>query len=244
MTVGSDTQMRGMDSDSRSVAAWLSSAVVITLAVLVALASTTGVGMAASWFDEQRILALVVLVTAGLFVRLLLPVPRRDAAAAMLAVLALGVLSCTLAVRPYIAAVEWSVYCLMGFLIVSARVTGPRRSRGRSRWRAPSFPRRLSPASWPTSVGAAAGFPRGCRDTARRLQQPPLPRAVAGSDDSPTSAGDLQRAPSTFWRACLAVVAALWWMCIIGSGSRAGLDCHLPRCGRRFRSSVWKDEGG
>jgi hypothetical protein len=51
----------------------------------------------------------------------------------------------------------------------------------------------------------------------------------------------MQRAPSAFWRVCLGVVAALWWMCFIGSGSRTGWiaitfcrgrSCSLLRCGR------------
>jgi len=222
VTVGFDTQARGIESTPRSVAAWLSGAVAITLAVLVALASTTGVGIAASWFDEQRILALVVLVTAGLFVRLLLPVPRRDAAAAMLTVLALGVLSCILAVRPFTAAVDWSVYCLMGLLIVSARVTKPSTVET-----AAAVACAILPTAYCTGVMAnyvsalLLEFPVGAETLLVGFSNPRFPAQLQVLT-IPLLPLALQRAPSTFWRVCLAVVAALWWMCFIGSGSRTG----------------------
>ena len=99
----------------------LSFAPLIALVCVIALSSTTGVGIGASWFDEQRILCSIALIVASITVlaRNVTSYPGRPGWALVI-VLTLGAMSSIVAIRPYVASLDWAVYCLMGIVVVYA----------------------------------------------------------------------------------------------------------------------------
>jgi O-antigen ligase len=140
----------------------------------------------------------------------------------MAAALALGLVSSMLASRSYVATAEWSVYGLMALLMMSARAT--------QKWTLQSTVALVGvivPAAYVTGVMAnyvsalLLVFPIGAETLLVGFSNPRFPAQLQVLT-IPLLPLAMQRAPSPFWRACLAVVAALWWMCFIGSGSRTG----------------------
>ena len=219
-------------------------ALVVALPALVAFISTTGIGVGASWFDEQRIILLVALAVAALLARLPRPAPIGKATALLAVALALGLLSSALAPRPYVAAVDWSVYCLMALLILSARATQSSTVETTA-----ALAGAIVPAAYVTGVMAnyvsalLLDFPVGAETLLVGFSNPRFPAQLQVLT-IPLLPLAMQRAPTAFWRVCLAVVAALWWMCFIGSGSRTGWIAILCAAVARCRSSVRKDDGG
>jgi len=207
---------------SRQVEAWGSCAFIVLIVTAVAIASTTGVGVGASWFDEQRIILLVALAVAALLARLARAIPTDKASALLLAALALGLSSSTLAPRSYVAAVEWSVYCLMTLLVLSARASKPSTIETVA-----GLAGAIIPTAYVTGVMAnyvsalLLDFPVGAETLLVGFSNPRFPAQLQVLT-IPLLPLALQRASTTFWRVCVAIVAALWWMCFIGSGSRTG----------------------
>jgi putative inorganic carbon (hco3(-)) transporter len=192
----------------------------VFLGLVVALASTTGIGIGNSWFDEQRIL---LLVTVGLVVVVSL-FTRQDFASgsafAIVVVLTLGLVSALVAARPYAAALEWSVFCLLLFAVLSVRLASTRLIAVSA-----SIVLACIAATYSTGVltnfvsSLILGFPLGPETLLvgfsnsrfpaqlQALTLPLLPIAHA-------------LAPSRLWRSVLVVVGVMWWTCLIGSGSR------------------------
>lgn len=201
---------------------WRVAAPILLLAAAVALAATTGVGVGASWFDEQRIILLVALSTAVLVAQPLSPVPHDTSFWAVVAALALGLLSTALAPRSFVALADWSVLFLIVLLVVSARA--PRLVSVET---TAALVGGLVPSAYVAGVLAnyvsslLLGFPVGAETLLVGFSNPRFPPQlqVLTIPLLPLAA---QKAPTQFWRACLVVVASLWWMCFIGSGSRTG----------------------
>jgi O-antigen ligase len=207
---------------SSQVDAWRTCALVVVLVAAVAAASTTGVGVGASWFDEQRIILLVALAVAALIARVPRPAHPSRAAGFLAAALVVGLLSSTYALRPYLAAVEWSVYCLMALLVLSARAAQPSTVETTA-----ALAGAIIPTAYVTGVVAnyvsalLLDFPVGAETLLVGFANPRFPAQLQVLT-IPLLPLAMQRAPSAFWRVCIGVVAALWWMCFIGSGSRTG----------------------
>ena len=201
---------------------WLACTLVVTLAIAVAIASTTGVSLGSSWYDEQRIILTVTLCATALVARALLPTPDGKASSAVLAALALGLLSAALAARPFVAMVDWSLYCLAALLVLSARAL-----RVSTVGAAAALVAVIVPTAYVTGVLAnyasalLLGFPVGAETLLVGFSNPRFPAQLQVLT-VPLLPLAIRLAPSAFWRACLVGVAALWWMCLIGSGSRTG----------------------
>jgi len=110
---------------SELVLGWTSCAVVMVLAAAAAISSTTGVGIGRSWYDEQRIIAVATLASVAViaFRSFLQSVGKAELL--VVSSLAIGLASAVVAARPYVAALDWSIYCLIALLILSARTKRP-----------------------------------------------------------------------------------------------------------------------
>lgn len=203
--------------------AYADCAVVLLLGTSVALSSTTGLGIGDSWFDEQRFIGLAAFAVSALLC-LVSPVGRTVARGGwpLLAALTIGLLSSILAARPLVAAFDWSVYCLIAVLVLSARC--PSHS---SLANTTALIAAIVPAAYVTGVVAnyvsasMLGFPVGSETLLVGFSNPRFP-AQLQTLTIPLLPLAFMLAPSRFWRGALAVVAVLWWMCLIGSGSRTG----------------------
>jgi O-antigen ligase len=202
--------------------AYLGCAIVLLLAASVAISSTIGVGIGDSWFDEQRIIGLVAFVVSALLCGV---VQSSEGTAtrgnwALLAALVIGLLSAALAVRPLVAAFDWSVYCLIAVLVLSARC--PSHS---VLAKTAALAGTIVPTAYVTGVVAnylsasMLGFPVGSETLLVGFSNPRFP-AQLQTLTIPLLPLAFLLAPSRFWRSALALVAALWWMCLIGSSSR------------------------
>jgi len=197
-------------------------ALVVLLVVAVAIASTSGIGVGTSWFDEQRIVLLVALAVAALFARVLRPAPTNKAMALLAAALTLGLLNATFAPRPYVALVEWSVYCLMALLTLSASATQKSTAETTVALAGTIIPTAYVSGVMANCVSALLlDFPVGAETLLVGFSNPRFPAQLQVLT-IPLLPLAMQRAPTAFWRVCLTIVAALWWMCFIGSGSRTG----------------------
>jgi O-antigen ligase len=196
--------------------------VAIILAASIALSSTTGVGIGSSWFDEQRIISLVFLAAAALVFLPALTQRPGTTAVLLACMLGLGAMSALLAARPFVAGVDWSIYCLMAILVVGAR----------------SVSRRSVELTAAVVAGVVAtsyvggvlanytsslllGFPIGAETLLVGFSNPRFPAQLQALT-VPLLPLALQLAPKGFWRGCATVVSSMWWMCLIGSGSRTG----------------------
>jgi hypothetical protein len=63
----------GASETSTSIGNWTGTLVVFVLTSVVAVSVTTGLGAGSSWFDEQRILSLLILVTLAVYTLLRTP---------------------------------------------------------------------------------------------------------------------------------------------------------------------------
>jgi hypothetical protein len=177
----------------------------------------------ASWFDEQRITLLIALAVTALLAWALRSTPIDKATALLAVALALGLFSSTLAPRPYVAVVDWSVYFLMALLILSARTTQSSTVETTA-----ALTGAVVPAAYVTGVVAnyvselLLDFPVSPETLLVGFSNPRFPAQLQVLT-IPLLPLALQRAPTAFWRICLVVVATLWWMCFIGSGSRTGV---------------------
>lgn len=199
----------------------------VALGSALAVSCTTGIGIGNSWFDEQRIICCCVLA-ALVATRLangadITKSPRWEVV--LFAVFVLGLAASMSALLPYAALIEWAVLTLMTVLIVSA----PRTSittLGLSAaigvgiivtcYLAAVLTGYITSLSLGMRVGPAtllAGFsnPR----FPAQLQVLTLPFA-------PLIVSHCRQRPLRALAVCL---GALWWMCLIGSGSRTGWIC-------------------
>jgi O-antigen ligase len=192
---------------------------VVVLTSVVAVSTTTGLGVGSSWFDEQRILTLLVLVSISLYA--LTRPPSSVFPPALYAALVLGLVSSAFAARPYLALADWAVYCLMSFLVVAS---GPRPG-GHDLRLAASLAVVVVATAYTAGVASnyvsslLLGFPVGGETLLVGFSNPRFPAQLQALT-IPLLPLALRVAPKGFWRGALCVVASLWWMCLIGSGSR------------------------
>ena len=203
------------------VEAYWGCAVILLLGASVALSSTTGVGIGDSWFDEQRVLSLVAFAASALLCIVLSPGRTIGRGSwALLTALIIGLISSALAARPLVAALDWSVYCLIAGLVLSARCHSHS-----SLAKTAALTGAVVPSAYVVGVAAnylsasMLGFPVGSETLLVGFSNPRFP-AQLQTLTIPLLPLAFILAPSRFWRGALSVVAVLWWMCLIGSGSR------------------------
>jgi O-antigen ligase len=187
-----------------------------------AVAVTTGAGVGGSWFDEHRILlSIAACAAATALVSVNARTVLRTCAFTGLLwlALALGLASALWAVRSHVAVVEWATLAIVCVIAASGlgRDAALRQS---GAWFAGVIAFAYT-AGVVANIGSSIilGVPLG-RDTflvgfsnsrfpaqLQALTLPLLPLALA-----------LLRHPLA--KAGLSLVFALWWMCVIGSGSR------------------------
>lgn len=197
---------------------------VFACAAALALCTTVALGFTDSWFDDQRIVA-VSLLGAGLVAALLGPrrICVRWPEALLFVFLVLGAIAALRAPRPAVALCEWAVYAAIAAIVMNGAT-------------------RPDPATRSTHRAAAlfAVLVAGvyCVGVLARYASAGLLGAPLGADtmlvgfSNPRFAAQLEALTVPFlplaWRLAstrsqrvlVAAVAALWWMCLIGSGSR------------------------
>lgn len=197
---------------------------VFACAAALALCTTVALGFTDSWFDDQRIVALSLL-GAGVVAALL--GPRRMSAtwpeALVLVFVVLGAIAALRAPRPAVALCEWAVHAAIAAIVLNGAT-------------------RPDPATRATHRAAAlfAVLVAGvyCVGVLARYASAGLVGAPLGADtmlvgfSNPRFAAQLEALTIPFlplvWRLAttraqrvlVAAVATLWWMCLIGSGSR------------------------
>lgn len=192
------------------------------LAAAVAIVSTTGLGLGESWFDEQRMLLTPALVAAAfLGLKEAWRAEIRLSAAAVFALVAgLGMASATASARPSAALAEWAV--LVAILSVAGSGCYMRADSIKDQ---AALSAGLIASCY--SVGVVAnivsaflvGLPIGRETFMVGFSNPRFPAQLqALTLPLMPIALELVRRPSA--RAALSLVLALWWMCLIGSGSR------------------------
>lgn len=209
----------GVSETSTSSGNWVGTHVVFAVTCVVAVSATTGLGVGFSWFDEQRILSLLILVTTAVYT--LLRTQRQRASLALCSALVLGLISSLFASRPQLALVDWSVYCLMSILIVSSY----RQAGAHELKLAGSLAVVVVATAYTTGVvsnyvsSLLLGFPVGGETLLVGFSNPRFPAQLQALT-IPLLPLAMRAAPKGLWRGALSVVASLWWMCLIGSGSR------------------------
>lgn len=198
--------------------AGLASAALLVIAL--AVATTTGLGFGASWLDEQRMICTVALCAAVLVLMLPRGRPTGRAAALLLCVASLGLASALRAKRPELALYDWSLYVLLAYWAMSMRFED-------ARWRA--FAAAAFGAIPATAYGAAVlanyvsswlvAIPVGDGTFLAGFSNPRFPAQLEALT-LPFLYVAFREAPSRGWRMAAGCVAAVWWMCLIGSGSR------------------------
>jgi putative inorganic carbon (hco3(-)) transporter len=194
-------------------------ALVLVLACTVALSSTVGLGVGNSWFDEQRVLCLIALAIASVALIFSRP-PDNLMVLAVLAALTLGLLSALVAIRPLAAMADWAVYCTMAMLIIWAR-----QSSARLFEMCTALVVAIVATAYTTGVVAnyvsslLLGIPVGAETLLVGFSNPRFPAQLQALT-IPLIPLALRVAPAGFWRSALLGVAVLWWMCLVGSGSR------------------------
>ena len=202
---------------------WLGFLVPGFLAIVVAISSTTGVGIGDSWFDEQRILATAALIVVALGCLATWCSSSRDVdygTPLLLVALILGLVSACLAQRPFVALVEWSTVVLAVWTIVSARVGGFKGLQF-------SAAAVVVVVSVAYQAGVVAnyvsavllGFPVGDETFLVGFSNARFP-AHLQLLTMPLFPLALAVIPRGSWRIALSLAFALWWTCLIGSGSR------------------------
>lgn len=195
---------------------------VVAAAIVSLVLLTTGLAIAESWYDEQRG-AVVVLISLLAIVSLVIrSAPPTTATLALLAVALFGIVGVSLAARPLLAAIEWAGWMLFASILLLVPPT-----RRRSIARAASCFALIVGGGYVFAVvsryvsAVVVGFPVGA-DT--------LLVGIA----NPRFAAHLQMLSLPFFpvafvlcssrprRFTVATIAVLWWMCLIGSGSRTG----------------------
>lgn len=190
-------------------------------ALLAAWSATVGFGSALSWFDEQRIVMLVALAAGAVAL-----VVRREASQAPAAVgaalvigLGIGLVSTATAARFDAAVAEWAATALFWLSVLHF---------GGMRFdvRGAAIALAVAPmAAYTTAVAAGyasaltLGIPVGSETLLAGFANPRFPAQLeALTIPLLPLAWYRFRRPAA--RAALALGAALWWACLIGSGSR------------------------
>lgn len=189
---------------------------------LVALTTTTGIGLGNSWFDEQRILLTPVLFAVAAYSVVLrwresLPTSLE---LAVLGLAVIGVVSSLLASRPSVALFELSVLMLVAVTVAAA---------------SPANAVAVRAAASVFAVVVAASYVTGvvANIVSAWLVQMPIGRdTFLVGFSNPRFPAQLQALTIPLLplamlairhrggRVAFGLVFALWWMCVIGSGSR------------------------
>jgi O-antigen ligase len=191
----------------------------VVAGISVALLSTTGLGLADSWFDEQRAAMLVLLVASSLW---LLTKPDQFAsmplwlAAAML----LGLISAMRTDRPFVSALDWAVIALMAQVIVAHRGQWSDRTSESLGVFALSVAGCYVAGVAARYISAVVtGFPVGTDTFIVGFSNPRFPAQLQA-----LTLPLLPLASTLFERRRLRLVVAAsgagWWCCLYGSGSR------------------------
>lgn len=197
---------------------------VIACAAALALSSTVALPFTDAWFDDQRIVALTLL-GLGLVAALVSgrSPPAAWPGALLLGFLLLGAVAALRAPRPFVALCDWAVYAAIAVIAIhsAARPQGATGSTQR--------------AAALLAVLVAGVYGAG---VLARYASAGLVGAPLGADtmlvgfSNPRFAAQLEALTLPFlplaWRlartralrALVAAIAVLWWMCLIGSGSR------------------------
>lgn len=193
----------------------------VLLAAVICISATTGIGVAGSWFDEQRTLLAIALALGVGFHGWR---PQRSVGADRLmllaaAVLAVGLASVLAAQRPLAAAGEWAILALLALLVC----------------RGDTDVARLAPTAAVLATAIAATYSMG---VLANLSAAFAIGGAIGSDaflvgfSNPRFPAQLQAlslpllplaltmARRRMARLAISLVFAVWWMCAIGSGSR------------------------
>lgn len=215
----------------------------VVVAASVAWATTVGFALGASWFDEQRIVMLIVMAI-GLVVAigtgLLSDAPGR-LTLVISAAIALGLLSALFAPRRDAAMVEWAMVAAIWMFALGS---GLKKS---DVGLAAAIASAVPATAYVTGVVAnyasalAVGFPVGAETLLVGFSNPRFPAQLQALT-LPLFPLAWRRSERMLVRAPLAVVWALWWMCLLGSGSRtawlavAAASFVVTVCGREGRS--------
>lgn len=215
------------------------------LAVVISVSSTTGLGIGGSWFDEQRILATVALVlVAGYYIcRNARRLGMTAGSFALLMVGLLGLLSALISERPAVALAEWGTLFLIGALVVTAVSC-------KSEVIARTTVLVACVISTAYLAGVAGNYISSLllglgldgQTLLVGFSNPKFPAQLEALV-APLFALVVLRARNGFWRVSAYTIASLWWMLIVGSGSRtawislgcaAGVACLLGMEGFRW----------
>jgi O-antigen ligase len=208
--------------------------VIAGFGVLLGLTSTVELGLTVAWFDDQRILSIAALgaaVAAALIGERGRGASNGDRVDALVvSVLALGLVSALRASRPEIAMLDWAVYAAMGIVVLRMRV---RPDAGAER-AAAIFCTAVAAAY---SVGVVARYisaiatntPLGLDTLLVGFSNPRFPAQLEALT-IPFLPLAWRLASSRWLRYLVALVAALWWMCFFGSGSRTAWAAVLVAC--------------
>jgi putative inorganic carbon (hco3(-)) transporter len=194
----------------------------LALIIAIAISATTGFGIGGSWFDEHRVIATTALIASMLYTLVFaFRQPKVSwSEIAVLAVLAVGVVSAYLAHRPYVALAEWSTIAVIVIFATVIRFSEPT-----TITLAGAAFGAIVPTAYVASVGAnygselLLGFQVGYQTLLVGFSNPRFPAQLEALS-MPFCFLAWRLVPGRFWKTCLLVVAAGWWMCLIGSGSR------------------------
>ena len=193
---------------------------VLAAAILTLVLLTTGLAIADSWYDEQRGGVLVLISLLALLSLIGRHAPTVPSVLVLVGVAVSGFISVSLSHRPSLAALDWASWILFSFILLLVRPT-----QARSVAHAASYFAIVVGGGYVVAVvsryfsAIAVGLPVGA-DTllvgvanprfAAHLQMLSLPFF-------PVAFALCKSKPRRF---LVSTIAVLWWMCLIGSGSR------------------------
>jgi hypothetical protein len=224
---------------------------VVVASAAIALASTTGLGIGGSWFDEQRILLLAVLVVLSLWNCIRIEARLLSSAHFALAVLAIsvaGAASVALSARPLAGGAEGALLVLLTLVASRGRCVDIRELKCAAAVVACTIAACYSTGVVANLVSAyAVQMPIG-RDTFLVGFSNPRFPAQLQALTLPLMPLALLVVRHRGARLGLGVTFALWWMCLIGSGSRAAwlamavaavMMALVGPSGRRWPTPCW-----
>jgi O-antigen ligase len=182
-----------------------------------------GIGLGASWFDEQRIVMLVVMAGA-LLVVIAKGVPFGTLSwipPALSLAVAFGLVSAPFAPRLDAAMIEWAIVTAIWTFALGS---GLKKS---AVGLAAVILSTIPATAYVTGVAAnyafaiAVGWPIGAETLLAGFSNPRFPAQLQALT-LPLFPLAWRQSERVLVRAPLAIVWALWWMCLFGSGSRTG----------------------
>ena len=203
------------------------------VAAVVGITTTVDLGLAPSWWDEQRIVLLTAmfLVTAmGLAAGASRSALSVGTALALCVPLALGVLSALQAPRQFVALLDVSMHAIIACcVLLFAGVARPKLATATMAF--------VVAVAGPYVVGILARYvsalllsmPLGADTLLVGFANPRFPAHLQALT-IPLFPLALALAASPMAKAALSVTGALWWMCAIGSGSRTAWIALAAAC--------------